>query len=117
MAVLRFRLKFRLPVFRDQPTQYYFMPGLKIDVLALVDDVNGHETNLLLPEGQWPACKDVNGVASTWFHRFQSHQPTLCAHKLIHHTDNCTGQLNNHWIVPFLSYLLITSQQMDPLSS
>jgi len=100
--------KVRIPNFLNQPKQLYFKSGLKVDLFGIANNTSGFQHNFVLPEGHWPADKSINSVASMIWYYIRTYQNDK---RIIHlMADNCTGQNKNRYMLWFLHYLLIISE-------
>ena len=104
----------RLPVFNCQPSRLFFMSGLKVDVLGVVDDFLLNQVNVLLVEGQWSGDKGVTIVGSVLFQRLQSAR-VLLSKAVVLHTDNCVAQFKNRYLVWLFAYLLALPTTLESI--
>jgi hypothetical protein len=101
----------RLPVFLDQPKDYYFMSGLGVDIFGVVDDLRLRQENFLLTEGLWHGEKGINGVGSMLFHRFTTNAEDKMAELAMLLCDNCFHQNKCCYSVMFFLWWVIVAQR------
>jgi hypothetical protein len=98
-----------LPFQHRQPSQRFFLTGLKFDIFGISIDTASAQVIYGLTEGHWPCEKTANTVCSMLFHflktdafvRGSGIQPRI----LQLTSDNCAGQNKNRWIIWFLDFL------------
>jgi len=98
---------FRIPRCNIQPAHYYFMSGLVVDILGVVDEMRMQQDNYLFVEGVWPGAKDANSILSVWYHRLLTDSEAKASREVIMITDNCVGQFKNCYVVWFLAWWVI----------
>jgi len=102
--------KKRIPIFSDQPAQYYYMSGFTIDICGMLHETSHQQSNYLFPEGHWPQEKGISLIGSIWFHYFRHHPHAKVSERMIIVTDNCAGQNKNRWLVWLLASWIIVAQ-------
>ena len=100
-----------LPFQHRQPSQRFFLTGLKFDIFGISIDTACAQVIYALTEGHWPCEKTANTVCSMLYHFLKTdafvrqlphgRQPRIL--KLT--SDNCAGQNKNRWIIWFLDFL------------
>ena len=96
-----------LPLFADQPKQFYFANGLRLNIFGVADHTNRQQTTFMLPEGHWPygkkSGKNTNSVISM-LHKFLHDRGLDNVPTLFLSADNCGGQNKNHVLIYYLSW-------------
>ena len=100
-----------LPFQHRQPSQRFFLTGLKFDIFGISIDTACAQVIYALTEGHWPCEKTANTVCSMLYHflktdAFVRQLPHGRQPRILQLTsDNCAGQNKNRWIIWFLSFL------------
>jgi hypothetical protein len=98
----------RLPWFASyQPGSSFFQSGLRVDIMAIVDDMRLQNSLYLLVEGHVPDYKDANVIISLWWHHMTTTHPLLQCGTLVIHADNTCSQVKNKYIVWFLCWIML----------
>lgn len=96
-----------LPFEHKQPSQRFFLTGLKYDFFGISNDTAGFQVTYGLAEGHWPDEKTANTVFSMLHHFLASELTAREARTLQLTADNCAGQNKNRWMPWYFAWRTI----------